>query len=122
MCVRPFVALAMIATSACAGVAGYVGKWEHTDGDSFFRLELERDGNCTILAGGKQDGIGGRCRYLERDGSICIEEISAFYGNAPPERVACGLKFTYESQTDSISMEGQSRARLVRTESSWRRP
>jgi hypothetical protein len=122
MRVRPFVAVAMIATSACVGAAGYTGKWEHKDADSFFRLELERDGTCTILAGGQRDGIGGRCRYSEREGSICIEEISAFHGNAPPEKVACGLKFTYESQTDTISMEGQSRARLVRTETSWRRP
>ena len=120
---RLLLALAVVNfLPACVAAHTHIGNWEYWDGTSFFRLALEQDGACTIVAGGKQDGIGGRCRYSERDGSICIDEISDFIGNASPEKVACEIKFSYENKTDTIEMLGQRPIRLVRTEPRQVRP
>jgi hypothetical protein len=113
---RPLLALALVNLSACVATHTHTGNWEYWDGTSFFRLALEQDGACTIVAGGKQDGIGGRCRYSESNGSFCIDEISDFVGNKPPEKVACEIKFSYDGKADTIAMQGPWPIRLVRTE------
>jgi len=95
----------------------YIGSWEHRDQASRFRLALDQDGTCTIVLGG---GTGARCRYSEANGVICINEISE--GNAPPERVNCGVKFSYENKTDTIAMQGELAIRLVRAETRAGRP
>jgi hypothetical protein len=102
--------------------ARYLGSWEYKDQRSSFRLALDRDGACTFVMGVKQDVSGGPCRYSEKNGVICIDEISDSRGNAPPERVDCGIKFSYESKTDTISMQGGVAIRLVRTETRPARP
>jgi hypothetical protein len=116
--VRSLLALALVNLSACVTANTHVGHWEYWDGISLYRLSLEQDGGCTLVVGGKQDGIGGRCRYSERNGSICIDEISALYGTSPPEKVACGIRFSYENTSDTIAITapGEQPIRLVRKE------
>jgi hypothetical protein len=117
--VRSLLALALVNLSACVAASTHVGDWEYWDGVSLYRLSLEQGGNCTIVVGGKQDGIGGRCRYSERNGSICIDEIFTRHGNNPPEKVACGIKFSYENETDTMAVAmppGPQSIRLVRKE------
>lgn len=116
---RLLLTLAIINLSACVVAHTHIGDWEYWDGTHFFRLALEQDGVCTLVAGGvageSEEGIGGRCRYSEYNGSICIDEISDFIDNKPPEKVACEIKFNYENKTDTIMMQGQQVIYLVRT-------
>jgi len=95
----------------------YIGNWEHKEQAEALRLGLAQDGTCTIVMSGQH---AARCRYSERNGSICIDEIAE--GSAPLERVNCGIKFIYESRTDTIAMQGDQPIRLVRTASRPGRP
>ena len=103
---RLLLTLAIINLSACVVAHTHIGDWEYWDGTHFFRLALEQDGVCTLVAGGvageSEEGIGGRCRYSEHNGSICIDEISDFIDSKPPKKVACEIKFNYENKTDTI--------------------
>ena len=108
-----------VAARATVSTSRYVGSWEYKDQGSAVRLTLDEDGSCTIVAGG---GIAGRCRYSEKNGLICINEFSDLRGNAPAERMDCGIKFSYEGKTDTISMQGESPIRLLRAATPPARP
>ena len=112
--------LLVVNLSACVAIHPHIGDWEYQDETSFFRLVLEQDGACIIVAGGKHDGIsdgiGGHCRYSEHNGVICIDEISDFIDNKPSEKVVCEIKFNYENKTDTIVMQSQQAIRLVRND------
>ena len=107
-----------VAARQDVSAARYIGSWEYKEQGSAFRLVLDRDGTCTVVMGGK----GSRCRYSERNGTICIDEISDSRGNGLPERVNCGAKFLYESKTDTISMQGEPAIRLARAATRPARP
>jgi hypothetical protein len=95
----------------------YIGSWEYAEQSSHFRIALNQDGTCTIVLAGNE----GRCRYSERSGLICIDEITDSRGGVP-ERMDCGVKLSYESKTDTVTMQGEQPIRLVRTRARPARP
>jgi hypothetical protein len=86
----------------CLAATSHIGNWEYRDGHSFFRLELLHDGSCFLVAGGKEDAIGGQCKYTVSEPVI---DIVVFEDNGKIEVVPKSqpLRFSYDASSDSIS-------------------
>jgi hypothetical protein len=109
-----------LAASACVGCAsGSIGFWEYDDQRNFTRISLEQGGTCTIVMGGTfpgglREGIGGRCRYSQKEDVIAITHISEIDGSGPSEELPQPFVLTYERASDSIMMSGEKPIRLLR--------
>lgn len=95
--------------------AGYIGDWEHRDGHSFFRLELQHNGSCFAVAGGKEDAIGGQCKYTVSGSTIDIVQFEE-NGNFEAVPTSQPLRFKYNSSSDSISSVSDNPMTLSRTQ------
>jgi hypothetical protein len=106
-------------TVGCTAARDHVGHWEYKDHREFTRVELQRDGTCTMLMGGKVhgevwEGIRGRCRYTHENRTVSITEIGDFKGDKPMERMLEPLILEYASSDDSIQFTGRRPMRMVR--------